>query len=999
MLNLVIPDSVKLPKKKRDHRYSFDKHQKFNYFTIPGYDNLIKFAIIPNRKDPARPNHLDLEKADMLNMSNNYNVGILSGHKAGFVIIDIDLYKMIKDVSDDFILKFKEELETFFGTFVVRTSRGGLHLYFNYDVEIRQYQENPHNQNPKHVDIRNDRGYVLCPPSCINGSFYETVNNKEIIDIPPKLKQWLLDNLYTNKAEKKISKKSKTKFDKNNNIDDTYNITCNNLDALQFLDNLIVDCKKKEKDNRGSYSNWMHIMRGFKYAGGKIEDFNEWSKKTIHGNYDENQLFALWRCVKPEFINYLYFLKYAGVRNRYSYKKIPDDNFTNYNIYPDKVRLQIDGSGINFFKPNINYLTKGPPNVGKSFSFRKHACYQDDPFISITSRKTLSYEQFRDFKKEIRKNNLDIEIHHYEDKDYYPGDNIIITPESSCKLISYNFSNYIIFMDEYDSIINHTLTSETLDKNRFLVWKTLIKMILTCKQFICVDGDISQTSKYLLDYFKLDYQFDIFTKSSYEGVEVEILYDETQFYDILRSTDVYLFCSDTKKEVKILKKYKVKIGHEDLFCITSDTDMRKVKMDHHKKTAISPKVIYGLNSLMQRIVFCNYTGKTISPSQMVQQICRCRDIKKVYIFFPDIFTKTEKYETTQDVDKNYEYLLNNYNSKMVQIGSISFDCEDDSTAIKYRDQTICDQELIELYNKLYKMNEYRQDCYNTNKFLHLLDILKKRGFVIKNNFTGTIIRDKDKKKEMDQELKNMDIAEFTEDSERVTRINEYLKIPQNKINDYKELFIDKHLLSQHFNISSFFYTEEVDNLKKLLQRQDFDIGKCKDIKLKLILLNSMLNKIELDKKNIGLFEPKNKTFKDDESVKKLLTDYQKLIRLRKDVSFDNDLLIYKEICNMYKQLFGITKASQSRFKGLKTIYENEKEKKEREEKEKEEKEEKEDKKNKKSKKDDENMELRVQIHEFVPDVLEFHRTLCNYRKIKNNKGKEKVIKKKILHIK
>ncbi len=39
---------------------------------------------------------------------------------------------------------------------------------------------------------------------------------------------------------------------------------------------------------------------------------------------------------------------------------------------------------------------------------------------------------------------------------------------------------------------------------------------------------------------------------------------------------------------------------------------------------------------------------------------------------------------------------------------------------------------------------------------------------------------------------------------KVTRINEYLKIPENEIENNKQLFNDKQLLSKHFNITSFF---------------------------------------------------------------------------------------------------------------------------------------------------------------------------------------------------
>lgn len=981
MINIVIPEAIKLPKKKIDQRYELNKRQKMDYFTIPDQEpkDLIKFALISNWKTPARDGHLDLDSSDMRKVESNSNIGMLTGYKTRITVIDVDFYKMVKDVDDHFAKYFKDEIENHFNTFCVSTPSGGMHYYFEYDIEIKQYQENAQNPNPKHVDVRNDRGYVVVPPSSINGSFYETANDVKISEMSPKLRRWLLDNLYYSKAGKSVDKNTKKSknidLENNEKRDDVYELTSDSQDALIFLNNLIVDCEKS-MDHRGSYSNWIQVMRGFKYAGGTKEDFKKWSKKTIHGNYDEKQLNALWRSTNSCYLNFLYLLKYAGVRNRYSYKKLPDNNFTNFNIYTDKLKLQ-EEKGPNYFTPDTNYLTLGPPNVGKTFSFRKYACYQDCPFISITSRKTLSYEQYRDFMKEINDNNLGARVHHYEDNDYYPGDSIIITPESSIKLVAYDFSNYIIFMDEFNSIVGHALTSETMENTRFPVFKMLVKMILTCKQFLCVDADISATSKRFLDYFSLPYKFDVFTKSSYEGVEVEVLYDEAKFYDILRGTDVYLFCSDTKKDVDILQ-FKLKIGHEDLFCITKDTDMKGVTLDSHPRTGISPKVIYGLNSLLQRIVFCHYTGKTINPSQMVQQICRCRNINKVYIYYPDIITKTEKYEMPCDVDETYDHLLKNYNSKIDKFSQNNQG--DNNLPIKYSDKNIVDETLVDLFNELYKMNDYMEDCFNTNKFLHLLNILKNRGFVIKNDFSGEIIRANVNHAEIAEELKLAENAEFSSDSEKVKRINEYLKVPETKIHDFKNLFVDKSALSQHFNISSFFFTDEVHNLKKLFKKDDFDILKCKDVKMKFVLLDSLLQKIGLDKLSIGKFIPGNKDFKNDQSVQALLADYKKLIRVRKNILFDTDVSVYKEVCNMYRQLFGITSVyTRPSHKVLKAIYGSQDNDVNEDHDQ--------DQSEESSEENNQYIHIRIQLHEFVPDILKHHEALFRYRN-KHNKNKK-----------
>lgn len=79
---------------------------------------------------------------------------------------------------------------------------------------------------------------------------------------------------------------------------------------------------------------------------------------------------------------------------------------------------------------------------------------------------------------------------------------------------------------------------------------------------------------------------------------------------------------------------------------------------------------------------------------------------------------------------------------------------------------------------------------------------------------------------------------------------------------------------------------------------------CRNIKMKLVLLNKMLDKLGLGKEDIGLFKP-NLTKNDDHEQMK--QDYLKLMRNRdNDLSFETDLGMYKVVCKMYQQLFGIT---------------------------------------------------------------------------------------------
>ncbi len=211
---------------------------------------------------------------------------------------------------------------------------------------------------------------------------------------------------------------------------------------------------------------------------------------------------------------------------------------------------------------------------------------------------------------------------------------------------------------------------------------------------------------------------------------------------------------------------------------------------------------------------------------------------------------------------------------------------------------------------------------NDNK--KLIDITSKKENLLKWKFDNFVIKNvyycdkcNDTKTEIRIEIKEKFKKETDENKLRaalpkITRINEYLKIPENEIENNKQLFNDKQLLSKHFNITTFFYSSENENMKKLDKRQDYDIIKCKDIKIKLALLNNMLNKLNLDKNNIGAFIP---TLKKIDGYEKIKNDYLKLFRCRdKDLKFDTDLEMYKAVCKIYQQLFGITTIKKKNIK-------------------------------------------------------------------------------------
>ena len=174
---------IVIPKEAKIGAPKLDKYQKVSSFTIPGRGELVKVSVGVNSKIPLRGvSWKQIEKPIKCLEFDNCNVAIRTGVINDITAFDLDLYKMDED--HIFLTTFKGEIKVHFNAFAVRSAKGGIHYYFDYDSDIKQ------TQNDLGVDIRNDGGIILCPPSKIDNGFYSIVNNVPTIKIPEKLKTW-----------------------------------------------------------------------------------------------------------------------------------------------------------------------------------------------------------------------------------------------------------------------------------------------------------------------------------------------------------------------------------------------------------------------------------------------------------------------------------------------------------------------------------------------------------------------------------------------------------------------------------------------------------------------------------------------------------------------------------------------------------------------------------------------------------------------------------------
>jgi energy-coupling factor transporter ATP-binding protein EcfA2 len=138
------------------------------------------FSVIPIAKGEKRPSidwkeyqtrHATDKELDEWFTDNKMNIGIVTGKISGITVVDIDAKSGGLETLKTLGLPI---------TWTVKTGGGGWHYYYKYNEKVGQtagiYQG---------IDIRNDGGQVVAPPSQhASGNRYEWTFKEELLDFP-----------------------------------------------------------------------------------------------------------------------------------------------------------------------------------------------------------------------------------------------------------------------------------------------------------------------------------------------------------------------------------------------------------------------------------------------------------------------------------------------------------------------------------------------------------------------------------------------------------------------------------------------------------------------------------------------------------------------------------------------------------------------------------------------------------------------------------------------
>lgn len=128
-------------------------------------ENLITFPCVNKIAAVQKWNQL----VKSIKPAHGQNIAVLAGLRNNITIIDVDLKDKGLEIWKQLVkqFNFSKKLKTP----TVKTPSGGLHIYFRYDASLKtgskcvKLIDDDGNKIPIGIDIRNDNGYVIAPPS------------------------------------------------------------------------------------------------------------------------------------------------------------------------------------------------------------------------------------------------------------------------------------------------------------------------------------------------------------------------------------------------------------------------------------------------------------------------------------------------------------------------------------------------------------------------------------------------------------------------------------------------------------------------------------------------------------------------------------------------------------------------------------------------------------------------------------------------------------------
>ncbi len=810
----------------------------------PNLEEFFTFNLFENTKQPTSEWNRKIKK---FTKTPKQQYGIVCGKKNNITVIDLDFYK---DGYEEQKMLFESKFPNYLDmTRAIKTPSGGYHLYFQHEPDFRTTLAG-------WVDILSDENrYVVGAGSRIDGRKYKQLNDLPVNPMPIEIYDYFVKEVYQRKNKDRYEDK----------ICDEYEFHLNDYNKLQLIKKI---CHKE--DYWTEYPKWLEFTRAMKYLNME----NEWEAINQHKpKYDYNNNMKIWDSQDRHYIGNV-FKVFGKDIDPYKYRPI-----LSHQIKPNEV-IHKEYLGDIVTEKDKLIVIKSDTGTGKTTTIKRYfKSLQDNEdtkhlrLLSIVSRVSLAEDQHRAF------NLYGIPTCTYQSSTRLKqDDNIVIQLESiiSCIKRNFDYKNYVVFLDEINSIIKHLLTSSTLKLIRISVFLRLKKILEQAHQVIATDAHTTDMCiEFLSSIINKDYKYIENTYNKFANVKANEYTSYDEILEQIKKEDKYIVACDEASTT--VEKLKRELQDDQILFITKDTDIIP-NFDDYKKIIYSPKVIYGIDSLMKRRVFLLFTTSTITADGMYQQMSRCRN----------------------PIDINYIFMSN----RQVEFTKTFKQHWDDITAedneIDYHDDI--DDDISKFYIYLYSKYTYNNKCYQTNNKLHFVRMLEKRGFVLtddRRKYKKGGLEKKELKQMIQQDLidVNNDEKEDKMVKNMLEKNNKILKIPQDKVEQYADLLTSKNKIQQHFNVCHLLESTEQTLKEQVQETNDFKIIKDTSFKNKIAFYKKFQEETHTDKHMDDCITPVNKTA--------LYDEYLRIFKPRNKIKgLDNVYEVKKVLYSMGTKLYG-----------------------------------------------------------------------------------------------
>ena len=855
------------------------------------------------------------------------NYSLLTGKINNLSVIDIDFLKDWNQNDKDnhpFIKEFGKDPAKW-GCPVIQTPRGGYHLYFNYDKRIASSTSAEH-----HTDTRSDGGLIVAPYCKFQTDFGEKQylpihgNPEQRPDIPDNMFRFIT-NCGLIKQPKK--QKHKIKEGKNEYSYDEVADCDQSLYNYDIPDNILHGLIQGLPDSYfQDYQGWFLFTTAMKQINKKslwIQYSNSRSNKQYNQEHNEEIYDGIKGHQTLKAIDHLCknskFKSADDILSYYKYKPLLQNK-----RQPDKT-INRKHLGFTIFQETIDehptkkyFAYKSGTGSGKTTSVLEFIKDTRMKVFSIVSRVSLAWEQYKVFNEPDKKKGRKVDTPIYINDEFETDENYIVQIDSLLKLSYYagepEMGEYCLFLDEYNSIIKHLITTPHLSSKggtRIRIMDVFVRLIQNAKYVFMTDADISDISLELFNQVGQEHL--LYIKNEHkpnQGTPAIELFDIKDVIMKMKTTQKWICPCD---ELRMTEMLYQEMNDDNILLINKNNSGTGKNWDDYDRIIFSPSVIYGLDSIMVRDVFAVYNESTIDAGDMLQQINRNRNIITLHYYFGKKKSNDATYNTLKELIAHTDDL---------------------QTACRTNDHLTLEMNQVSpTFKNIYNQIKYNEDCYKTNQFAHARNLMKQRGFKIIDELK---IKETDKKPQIKKlkEDKARRINEINKDLPFVKEMNEHIKLPEDEIKNFKQIFIQNDFI-QKYNLAKHWIfidplkyyepeqgeyildpgrgtedeaIEDMTSAQKarLEKKQEFAIMKYKSIDNKLIFIDDFRKVLNVRNR----LKIKGITIPNKQVADKFWIEYQRVFETKTNPKSGNPFLykegIAKYMNKMYRTIYDIT---------------------------------------------------------------------------------------------